>query len=232
MLRDEALWGVEKNTSSLTPLVTKVHLEAIKLNKNGYEIIMIGHKGHPEVEGTMGQVNERMYLVEDESDANSVTVINPDKLAYVTQTTLSFDDTSEIIKALKNRFNRIEGPKKQDICYATQNRQDAVNNLALQCDIFLVVGSNNSSNTNRLREVAAKFNIPAHRIDNEAELDISWLNNKNTIGITAGASAPEILVQEVVNKIKKHFPNVDIQDSNGVSEDVFFPRPKELRPAT
>ncbi|MCB0279221.1 MAG: 4-hydroxy-3-methylbut-2-enyl diphosphate reductase [Calditrichaeota bacterium] len=218
-----------KTIDATCPLVTKVHLEAIKLNKNGYEIIMIGHKGHPEVEGTMGQVSERMYLVENVNDVETVQVINPDMLAFVTQTTLSLDDTSEIVDALKKRFPSIHGPKKQDICYATQNRQDAVNNLAPKCDLFLVVGSKNSSNTNRLREVAEKFNIPAYRIDNQGELDLNWFTNIETIGITAGASAPEILVQEVVEKIKKHFPGVEVGEANGVSEDVFFPRPKELR---
>lgn len=211
------------------PLVTKVHLEAIKLNKNGYEIIMIGHKGHPEVEGTMGQVSENMYLVEDIADIQKLKIKNEQQLAYVTQTTLSLDDTKDIIIALQNRFPDIEGPKKQDICYATQNRQDAVNQLATHCDLFLVVGSKNSSNTNRLREVAEKAGIPAYRIDNAAELDLDWLKGKERIGITAGASAPEILVQEVVNEIKDNFPGIEIDESNGVTEDVFFPRPKELR---
>ena len=218
-----------KTIDATCPLVTKVHLEAIKLHKNGYEIVMIGHKGHPEVEGTMGQVTDRMYLIEDVNDVQTVQIQNPTKLAYVTQTTLSLDDTSEIIDALKKRFTEIEGPKKQDICYATQNRQDAVNNLAPLCDVFLVVGSKNSSNTNRLREVATKFSIPAYRIDSASELKLEWLENTNVIGITAGASAPEILVQDVVSKIKESFSDIQIEESHGVNEDVFFPRPKELR---
>lgn len=209
------------------PLVTKVHLEAKKLYRDGFEIIMIGHKGHPEVEGTMGQVTDRIQLVEDESDVQQITVENPDKLAYVTQTTLSLDDTAGIVTALVKRFPNIQGPKKQDICYATQNRQDAVKKLAQDVDLFLVVGSDNSSNTNRLREVAESAGIPAYRIDNPDELNADWLQGKERIGLTAGASAPEIIVQDVVRRLKELGAD-ETMEVDGVNEDVYFPRPKEL----
>lgn len=210
------------------PLVTKVHLEASKLNRNDYEIIMIGHKGHPEVEGTMGQVENKMYLVETVGDVEDLSVENPKKLAYVTQTTLSLDDTALIVSALIKKFPDIEGPKKQDICYATQNRQDAVRSIAKDCDLFLVVGSKNSSNTNRLREVAESFGVDAYRIDNAKEFDKAWLKDVQTIGISAGASAPEILVRDLVNRLKS-LGVTDVEERSGVEENVFFPRPKELR---
>jgi len=230
MVRAEAESLGLKAIDATCPLVTKVHLEAIKLNKQGYEIIMIGHEGHPEVEGTMGQVESGMYLVEDVNDVERLDVQDPNKVAYVTQTTLSVDDTQIVSDALKAKFPNILAPKKQDICYATQNRQDAVKLLAKDCDIFLVVGSKNSSNTNRLREVAASFNIPAYRIDNASELDPSWFDGKTRVGVSAGASAPEILVQEVISKLKEL--GVDsVSEYDGVKEDVYFPRPKELKNA-
>lgn len=209
------------------PLVTKVHLEAAKLYRNDYEIVMIGHKGHPEVEGTMGQVPNKMYLVETVEDVAALEVTDSNKLAYVTQTTLSLDDTAKIADALSAKFPNIEGPKKQDICYATQNRQDAVKAIAQQCDLFLVVGSKNSSNTNRLREVAESFGVEAYRIDNATELDKSWLEGKETIGLSAGASAPEVLVKAVVSRLKELGVN-SVEEVTGVEENVFFPRPKEL----
>lgn len=209
------------------PLVTKVHLEAAKLHRNEQEIIMIGHHGHPEVEGTMGQVEDGMYLVETIDDIKDLKVKDKNNVSYVTQTTLSLDDTSELVKELQREFPKIEGPKKQDICYATQNRQDAVKKMAENCDLFLVVGSENSSNTNRLREVAAGFGVPSYRIDNAKEFDKKWLEGVNTIGLSAGASAPEILVQEVVDRLK-NLGVTEVEEVTGVEENVFFPRPKEL----
>jgi 4-hydroxy-3-methylbut-2-enyl diphosphate reductase len=216
-----------KAIDATCPLVTKVHLEAAKLNRNDFEIIMIGHLGHPEVEGTMGQVSNKIYLVEDLNDVEKLQVNDPNKLAYITQTTLSLDDTAKIVSALKVKFPNIEGPKKQDICYATQNRQDAVKSMAANCEVFLVVGSANSSNTNRLREVAAGFGINSYRVDSSDELKKEWFDGKKIIGLTAGASAPEVLVQELVNKLKE-FGVTEIENVDGVIEDVYFPRPKEL----
>ena len=210
------------------PLVTKVHLEAAKLHRNEQEIIMIGHQGHPEVEGTMGQVEDGMYLVETIEDIKNVPIKDPNNVSYVTQTTLSLDDTKNIVDGLQGEFPNIQGPKKQDICYATQNRQDAVKQIAPNCDLFLVVGSENSSNTNRLREVAEGFGIPSYRIDNAKELNKEWLEGKETIGMTAGASAPEILVQEVVNRLKTLGVS-EVEEVIGVEENVFFPRPKEVK---
>jgi 4-hydroxy-3-methylbut-2-enyl diphosphate reductase len=209
------------------PLVTKVHLEASKLHRNDYEIVMIGHKGHPEVEGTMGQVANKMYLVETAEDVEKLIVDDPKKLAFVTQTTLSLDDTKMIVEALSAKFPHIEGPKKQDICYATQNRQDAVKAIAEQCDFFLVVGSKNSSNTNRLREVADSFGVAAERIDNASELNPEWLKDRKIIGLSAGASAPEILVKEVIERLKS-LGVTTVEEVTGVEENVFFPRPKVL----
>ena len=218
-----------KSIDATCPLVTKVHLEAVGLNRKGYEIIMIGHEGHPEVEGTMGQIEDgTMFLVETPEDVASLTIKDPNKIAYVTQTTLSVDDTKVVGDALKKRFPSIAAPKKQDICYATQNRQDAVKLLAKTSDVFLVVGSKNSSNTNRLREVASSFNIPAYRIDNASELEKEWFEGKSNVGVSAGASAPEVLVQEVISTLKEM--GVDsVEEYDGVEEDVYFPRPKELR---
>ena len=209
------------------PLVTKVHVEVTKMRKEGREIIMIGHEGHPEVECTMGQAEQGMYLVETVEDVANLKVTSPDKLAYVSQTTLSVDDTADIIAALKNRFPTIAEPKKTDICYATNNRQEAVKFMAPQVDVVIVVGSPNSSNSNRLREVAEKKGTTAYMVDNAAQINPEWLVNCNRIGVTAGASAPEVLVQEVVDAIKAAgIKSVRVLD--GVEEHVAFPLPKGL----
>ena len=209
------------------PLVTKVHLEVSRMRQQGKEIIMIGHKGHPEVEGTMGQSEGGMYLVESPEDVAKLQVQDEKNLAYVTQTTLSVDDASTIIAALKNRFPFITGPRKDDICYATQNRQDSVKLLAKQCDLVLVVGSPNSSNSNRLREVARNLDIPAYLIDNASELKPEWLQSKPRVGITAGASAPEVLVQEVIARLNE-LGAVSVVEAEGIQENVVFPLPKSL----
>jgi 4-hydroxy-3-methylbut-2-en-1-yl diphosphate reductase len=209
------------------PLVTKVHVEVSKLRREGFEIIMIGHEGHPEVEGTMGQADDGIYLVEDVPGVAKLMVNNPAKLAYVTQTTLSVDDCQEIIGALKQRFPLITEPKKQDICYATQNRQDAVKFMAPQCDLVLVIGSPTSSNSNRLREVAQKLGCEARLIGSAKELDTAWLIGKKRVGITAGASAPEVLVQELINALKGHGIKA-VKPLDGIQETVAFPLPKGL----
>jgi 4-hydroxy-3-methylbut-2-enyl diphosphate reductase len=209
------------------PLVTKVHIEVSRMRQQGKEIIMIGHKGHPEVEGTMGQSEGGMYLVEKPEDVEKLRVQDEQSLAYVTQTTLSMDDASAIIAALKNRFPFITGPRKDDICYATQNRQDSVKLLAKQCDLVLVVGSPNSSNSNRLREVAKNLGIPAYLIDNASELKAEWLQSKPRVGITAGASAPEVLVQEVIARLKE-LGALSVIEADGIRENVVFPLPKTL----
>lgn len=209
------------------PLVTKVHVEVAKMRAQGKEIIMIGHDGHPEVEGTMGQTTDGIYLVESIADVERLQVKHPDALAYVTQTTLSVDDTIELIAALKKRFPTIAEPKKGDICYATQNRQDAVKFMAPQCDLVLVLGSPNSSNSNRLREVAEKMGVPAYLVENASALQANWLLGKKRIGLTAGASAPEVLVQEVITRLKTlGAPSVRTLD--GIEEHVAFPLPKGL----
>lgn len=213
------------------PLVTKVHMEVAQFERLGQECILIGHAGHPEVEGTMGQYTSDiggMYLVETAQDVARLQVKNPDKLAFVTQTTLSVDDASVVIDALRKYFPNISGPRKDDICYATQNRQDAVKNLAEQCDLVLVVGSKNSSNSNRLSELAQKLDTPAYLIDNAQDIKSEWLANKQIIGLTAGASAPEVLVQDVVDRLKELGVNHAIED-NGLRETVEFSLPKELR---
>lgn len=209
------------------PLVTKVHLEVARMRDKGMEIIMIGHKGHPEVEGTMGQSEGGMYLVETAEDVSVLNVKDKEKLAFVTQTTLSVDDAARVIDALKARFPNIIGPKKDDICYATQNRQDAVKALAQQCDLVIVVGSPNSSNSNRLREVAHNLGVTAYMIDNAQQLQAGWLKGKSGIGVTAGASAPEVLVQEVIAKLKEYGAE-NIQELTGITENVVFPIPKSL----
>lgn len=209
------------------PLVTKVHVEVKKLREQGFEIVMIGHKGHPEVEGTMGQSPDGMYLVDTPEDVAALQVRQPDKLAYVTQTTLSIDDAARVVAALKARFPNIVGPKKDDICYATQNRQDAVKALARQCDLVLVVGSPNSSNSNRLREVAQNAGIPAYMVDNAEQIDPAWLAGKQRIGLTAGASAPEVLVQGVIERLRGL--GVDtVRHMDGIEERVNFPMPRGL----
>lgn len=209
------------------PLVTKVHIEVSRLRDQNKEIIMIGHKGHPEVEGTMGQTEGGMYLVESPEQVAQLNVHDEQNLAYVTQTTLSVDDASCIIAALKNRFPFITGPKKDDICYATQNRQDAVKLLVGQCDVVIVVGSPNSSNSNRLREVAANVGVPAYLVDDASELQASWFAGKLHVGVTAGASAPEVLVQGVIEKLQQ-FGAQQVTELQGIVENVVFPLPRTL----
>lgn len=212
------------------PLVTKVHIEVDRMRKAGMEIVMIGHKGHPEVEGTMGQSNEGMYLVETPEDVANLNVKDAEKLAYVTQTTLSMDDAAQVIRALKARFPNIQGPKSDDICYATQNRQDAVKIMARDCDLVIIVGSPNSSNSNRLREVAQNQGVEAYMVDNASHLKVEWLMGKKKIGVSAGASAPEILVKEVIAKLQQLGAN-QVQELHGVVESVVFQLPKNLTSA-
>ncbi len=214
------------------PLVTKVHLEVTRYSKDGLDTILIGHKGHPEVEGTMGQYDDahggKIHLVENVNDVTKLKIKDNSKTAFVTQTTLSVDDTSDVIDALKKRFPKIIGPKKDDICYATQNRQDAVKNLVEKCDLLLVIGSNTSSNSNRLREIADKNGIEAHLIDGPEYIEENWLVGKKTIGVTAGASAPEILVQQVIQHLKQE-SNTNVIEETGKQENVVFPLPKLFR---
>ena len=210
------------------PLVTKVHVEVAKLYREGYEFLMIGHKGHPEVEGTMGQLDTGIHLVEDVADVARVQPGQTEKLAVVTQTTLSVDDAAEILAAVKARFPSVREPKQQDICYATQNRQDAVKLLSTQVDIVIVVGSPTSSNSNRLREVAKKLGTQAYMVDNAAELRPEWFVGKTHVGLTAGASAPEVLVREVIDRIKA-LGAVAVRKMDGIEETVKFPLPKGLK---
>ncbi len=209
------------------PLVTKVHVEVDKMRKGAREVVMIGHKGHPEVEGTMGQSEGGMYLVDTVEDVEQLVVRDPEHLSFVTQTTLSVDDATVMIDALKSRFPEITGPKKDDICYATQNRQDAVKSLAERCDLVLVVGSPNSSNSRRLREVAIALGVEGYLIDGPEEIKMNWLAGKQRIGVTAGASAPEILVQRVLDRIRT-LASAEITQLKGVEEGVSFPLPREL----
>ena len=209
------------------PLVTKVHVEVSKMRREGREIIMIGHDGHPEVEGTMGQAEEGMYLVETPADVDKLQVRKPDMLAYVSQTTLSVDDTAEVIAALKRRFPSIVEPKKGDICYATTNRQEAVKFMAPQVEVVIVVGSPNSSNSNRLREVAQKKGAAAYMVDNASQIEPAWIEGKLRIGVTAGASAPEILVQQVIDRLKE-LGAKSVRPLAGAEENVTFPMPKGL----
>ena len=209
------------------PLVTKVHMEVVKMRREGREIIMIGHDGHPEVEGTMGQSEDGMYLVETVADVAHLEVKNPEMLAYVSQTTLSVDDTAEIIEALKQRFPQISEPKKGDICYATTNRQEAVKFMAPQVELVIVVGSPNSSNSNRLREVAEKMGATAYMVDNATMIDAAWLEGVQRVGVTAGASAPEVLVQEVIDRLRELGAR-SVRPLDGVQENVTFPMPKGL----
>lgn len=211
------------------PLVTKVHIEVSRLREQNKEIVMIGHKGHPEVEGTMGQSEGGMYLVESPDDVQKIKVGDELNLAYVTQTTLSVDDASSIIAALKTRFPFITGPKKDDICYATQNRQDAVKMLVKQCDVVVVIGSPSSSNSNRLREVAANIGLPAYLVDNADELCADWFVGKKSVGISAGASAPEVLVQGVIARLEQ-MGGGKVVELQGIIENVVFPLPKTLIP--
>lgn len=209
------------------PLVTKVHVEVKKMREAGLEIVMIGHKGHPEVEGTMGQSEAGMYLVDGVEDVAKIRVTDADKLAYVTQTTLSVDDAARMVEALKARFPAIRGPKKDDICYATQNRQDAVKKLAAECDVVIVVGSPNSSNSNRLREVARNLGLDAYMVDNAGQLQEAWFAGKSRVGVTAGASAPEVLVEGVIARMKALGART-VLPLAGIEENVNFPLPKAL----
>ncbi len=209
------------------PLVTKVHMEVAKLHRLGYDFIMIGHKGHPEVEGTMGQLTEGIYLVEDVADVERIQVAQSDKLAVVTQTTLSVDDAAEILAAVKRRFPHVREPKQQDICYATQNRQDAVKVLAPTVDILIVVGSPTSSNSNRLRELAQRLGTDAYMVDTPDDLRPEWFEGKGSIGLTAGASAPDILVQQVIARLRA-LGAVTVRSIPGVEETVHFPLPMGL----
>lgn len=226
-VREEAQARGLKVFDATCPLVTKVHVEVSKMHAEGREIIMIGHKGHPEVEGTLGQAKGHMYLVETPGDVENLVVENPDNLAFVTQTTLSVDDAAVVSEALRKRFPNIVAPKKADICYATQNRQDAVKMMAPECDVFFVVGSVNSSNSNRLREVAERLSCPAYLIDGAEAIQPEWLENAQHIGITAGASAPEVLVQEVITRLRE-LGAVSVRTVQGAEENVSFPLPKEL----
>ena len=233
-VRREAADRKLKVFDATCPLVTKVHVEVAKMRKDGKEIIMIGHQGHPEVEGTMGQIegeDRGMYLVETEMDVETLQVKDVTNLSYVTQTTLSVDDAARIVDALKRRFPMITGPKKDDICYATQNRQDAVKKMVDQCDLVIVVGSPTSSNSNRLCEVARNANVEAYMVDRAEQLQEQWFDGKKVIGITAGASAPEILVQQVISRLKQIGAeqigeDVLIEELSGVVESVVFPLPK------
>ncbi|QJP11502.1 4-hydroxy-3-methylbut-2-enyl diphosphate reductase [Pseudomonas multiresinivorans] len=214
------------------PLVTKVHMEVVRYSRDGHECILIGHEGHPEVEGTMGQYDDSnggaIYLVEDEADVAALEVRNPEALHFVTQTTLSMDDTSKVIDALRAKFPHIQGPRKNDICYATQNRQDAVKELADQCDLVLVVGSPNSSNSNRLRELAERMGTPGYLIDGAEDMQKEWFDGVQRIGITAGASAPEVLVRGVIQQLRDWGAEAEVE-LDGREENITFSMPKELR---
>ena len=231
-VREEASEKGFKVFDATCPLVTKVHLEVIKFSQAGRECVLIGHEFHPEVEGTMGQYDEslggKIYLVESVEDVEMLEVKQPERLSYVTQTTLSMDDTSRVIDALRSKFPAIQGPRKKDICYATQNRQDAVKQLALECDLLLVVGSPNSSNSNRLKELAERLGCDSYLIDSVEDIQPEWLEGKFRYGITAGASAPEVLVQQVVEKMQE-LSSLPPQELDGVTENIVFSMPKELR---
>jgi len=213
------------------PLVTKVHMEVVRYRQRGIECILIGHAGHPEVEGTLGQVKDGIHLVETRADVQRLPLENTTNLAYVTQTTLSVNDTAKIVEALKSRFPAIQGPRHNDICYATQNRQDAVRELAGQCDLLLVVGSPNSSNSNRLYEIGKQMGIPSYLIDNAEQIEPQWVGQHMTVGVTAGASAPEILVQQVIDKLQLWGAD-RLDEIKGVNESVTFSLPHELRRTT
>jgi len=232
LVREEAARRKLRVYDAICPLVTKVHMEVGHYQDEGRECILIGHEGHPEVEGTLGQYKPTdngggMYLVESVEDVWNLEVKNPNFLAFVTQTTLSMDDTAEVIDALRERFPNISGPKKEDICYATQNRQDAVKNLSAQCDLILVVGSPNSSNSTRLMEISEKVGVPSYLIDNASEIKKEWLADKECIGVTAGASAPEVLVEAVINQLKE-WGAESVKEAPGKIEKVVFSLPKEL----
>jgi 4-hydroxy-3-methylbut-2-enyl diphosphate reductase len=229
-IREEAKLRELIPIDATCPLVTKVHVEVNKMLNQGMDIVMVGHKGHPEVEGTMGQIekhqsNRKMYLIETVEDIKNLIVDRPDKLAYVTQTTLSIDDTKVIIDTLKIKYPSIQGPKSDDICYATQNRQDAVRQISSLCDLIIIVGSNNSSNSNRLKELAIREGVESYMIDHEDLLRSSWLVNKKNIGISAGASAPEISVKNIINKIES-LTKASITELPGIEESIIFKLPK------
>lgn len=231
-VQDEARRRGLKVFDATCPLVTKVHMEVAKFSSDGHECVLIGHKGHPEVEGTMGQYDHstggEIYLVEDVEQVAQLQVNNPLALSYVTQTTLSMDDTAQVIDALREKFPAISGPRKDDICYATQNRQDAVKQLAAECDLMLVVGSINSSNSNRLRELAERMGTESYLIDSASDIDAGWLVGKSTIGITAGASAPDVLIQQVIDALCELGAQKPLE-MQGVQENITFSLPKELR---
>ena len=233
-VKEEARYKGLKVFDATCPLVTKVHMEVTKFSQADRECVLIGHENHPEVEGTMGQYNTdeggKIYLVESVADVGRLKVENPEKLSYVTQTTLSMDDTAKIIAALVMRFPTIQGPRKEDICYATQNRQDAVKQLALECDLLLVVGSPNSSNSNRLKELAERLGCESYLIDGVDDIDPVWLEDRLRLGITAGASAPEVLVQQVVERLQE-ISHLEPAEVEGVEEKIVFSMPRELRDA-
>ena len=233
-VKEEAQYRGLKVFDATCPLVTKVHIEVTKFSQADRECVLIGHENHPEVEGTMGQYNTdeggKIYLVESVADVSRLKVENPEKLSYVTQTTLSMDDTAKIIAALVMRFPTIQGPRKEDICYATQNRQDAVKQLALECDLLLVVGSPNSSNSNRLKELAERLGCESYLIDGVDDIDPVWLEDRLRLGITAGASAPEVLVQQVVERLQE-ISHLEPAEVEGVEENIVFSMPRELRDA-
>lgn len=231
MVRDEAKKRGLKIFDATCPLVTKVHMEVARYSRLGHECVLIGHAGHPEVEGTLGQYDNPaggIYLIETEADVANLHIKNPEQVSYVTQTTLSVDDTLRIVAALRKRFPQIAGPKKDDICYATQNRQDAVKELTEQCDVVLVVGSITSSNSNRLKELAERLGKQAYLIDSAEDIQKEWVNGKNAVGVTAGASAPEILVTQVIARLKE-WGGKDVRELNGRSENITFALPRELR---
>ncbi|SDS69016.1 4-hydroxy-3-methylbut-2-enyl diphosphate reductase [Halopseudomonas litoralis] len=231
-VRDDAEVRGLKVFDATCPLVTKVHMEVVRYSRDGRECILIGHAGHPEVEGTMGQYDDSsggaIYLVENEEDVARLQVKDPSRLAFVTQTTLSMDDTARVIDALRARFPAIDGPRKDDICYATQNRQDAVKQLASECELVLVVGSPNSSNSNRLRELSDRMGTPAYLIDGADEIRPEWLENVRNIGVTAGASAPDVLVQQVIQHLRDNGAE-SVEELAGRAENIVFSMPKELR---
>jgi 4-hydroxy-3-methylbut-2-enyl diphosphate reductase len=227
-VQDEAAARGFRIFDATCPLVTKVHVEVAKLHKEGFEFIMIGHKGHPEVEGTMGQLDSGIHLVEDVADVARVQPAQTTRLALVTQTTLSMDDAAAIAAAVKARFPQVREPKQQDICYATQNRQDAVKLMSPQVDVVIVVGSPTSSNSNRLREVARKLGTDSYMVDNADELQAEWFNGRQRVGLTAGASAPEILVRQVIDRIKA-LGAVSVRKMDGIQETIKFPLPKGLK---
>ncbi len=227
-VQDEAAGRDLKVFDATCPLVTKVHMEVKRYRDKGIEVVLIGHQGHPEVEGTMGQADSGMHLIEEPSDVADLVVQNENDLAYVTQTTLSVDDTKIVIDALKERFPSIKGPRKDDICYATQNRQDAVRSLSRDADVVIVVGSTNSSNSNRLRELSETLGVPSHLVDKPEQIKHEWFDGVDIVGVTAGASAPEILVKQVIDQIK-HWGGTVVNEANGPIESISFSLPIELR---